>query len=188
MTVRNTYLHATTKLNCESLGFTITKYTVMTAENMRVSKAFQSKTELRWKDYLKWKVNEFNICHVCLHLNFWWGQRFPVVGFELVEFVKLQANVLDRQLEHVPETCQVLGDGPRVCVWVLIHKNCIHTHMSTWAHTYYTCCLYVCHTFLERCCCWSDDSHLHESKYLEYALYVTSLLPFVLNLTSTVVK
>lgn len=73
-------------------------------------------------------------CHVCLHLNFWWGQRFPVVGFELVEFIKLQANVLDRQLEHVPETCQVLGDGPWVCIWVLMHKKShtyTHVHMNT---------------------------------------------------------
>lgn len=57
-----------------------------------------------------------------LHLNFWWGQRFPVVGFELVEFIKLQANVLNRQLEHVPETCQVLGDGSWVRIWVLNDK------------------------------------------------------------------
>lgn len=54
-----------------------------------------------------------------MHLNFWGGQRFPVVRFELVEFIKLQADVLDGQLEHVPETREVLGDGPRVCVRVL---------------------------------------------------------------------
>lgn len=60
---------------------------------------------------------------VCLHLNLRGSQRFPVVGFELVEFIKLQADVLDGQLEHVPETRQVLGDGPRVCVRVLKHKH-----------------------------------------------------------------
>lgn len=75
--------------------------------------------------------NEYDICRVWLYLNFGWGQRFPVVGFELVQFIKLQANVLDRQLEHVPETCQVLGDGSWVCIWVLIHKNKKDTHMST---------------------------------------------------------
>lgn len=58
-----------------------------------------------------------------LHLNFWWGQRFPVVGLELVELVKLQADVLDGQLEHVPEACQVLGDGPRVRLWVLTQQQ-----------------------------------------------------------------
>lgn len=58
-----------------------------------------------------------------LHLNFWWGKRFPVVGLELVEFVELQADVLDGQLEHVPEPCQVLGDRPWVCVWVLMQRK-----------------------------------------------------------------
>lgn len=63
------------------------------------------------------------MCHVHLHLNFWWGQRLPVVGFKLVEFIKLEADVFDGQLEHVPETRQVLGDGPWVCIRVLIHKK-----------------------------------------------------------------
>lgn len=75
------------------------------------------------------------MCHVHLHLNFWWSQRFPVVGFELVEFIKLQANVLDRQLEHVPETCQVLRDGPWVCIWVLIHKHIADVHTCPNEHT-----------------------------------------------------
>lgn len=76
------------------------------------------------------------MCHVHLHLNFWRGQRFPVVGFELVEFIKLQANVLDRQLEHVPETCQVLRDGPWVCIWVLIHKQIADVHTRPNEHTH----------------------------------------------------
>lgn len=47
-----------------------------------------------------------------------------MVGLELVQFVKLQADVLDGQLEHVPEARQVLGDGPWVCVGVLTqHKH-----------------------------------------------------------------
>lgn len=71
-------------------------------------------------EYLAWNRR--------LHLNFWWGQRFPVVGLELVEFVKLQADVLDGQLEHVPEAGQVLGDGPRVRVWVLTRQK--HTRVT----------------------------------------------------------
>lgn len=58
-----------------------------------------------------------------LHLNFWWDQRFPVIGLELVELVKLQADVLNGQLEHVPEPCQVLGDGPWVGIWVLMDRK-----------------------------------------------------------------
>lgn len=77
----------------------------------------------------------FHVCLMCAHLNFWGGQRFPVVGFELVEFVKLQANVLDGQLEHVPETRQILGDGSRVCIWILTY-----THEHKHADKY---CLYA---------------------------------------------
>lgn len=119
-----------------------------------------SKTKLRLDklNLLKMKLNESDICQVCRHLNFWGGQRFPVVGFELVEFIKLQANVLDRQLEHVPETCEVLGDGPRVCVWVLIHKNCktyTHLHMNTHkqSHVVYMLIRHFCSILLQ-----SDDS------------------------------
>lgn len=121
MTVRNTYLHAATKLSCQSSGLVIQSVRQQIACRL----VMHSKTKVRLDefDYLKWESNECDSCHACLHLNFWWGQRFPVVGFELVEFIKLQADVLDRQLEHVPETCQVLGDGPRVCIWVLRHKK-----------------------------------------------------------------
>ena len=98
---------------------------------MLVSKAKHSKTKLRLDklDHLRLRLECTQFVH--LHLNFWWAQRFPVVGFELVEFVKLQTYVLDGQLEHVPETCQVLGDRPRVCVWVLMHKNCRQTQVFT---------------------------------------------------------
>ncbi|TNN42327.1 hypothetical protein EYF80_047498 [Liparis tanakae] len=35
-------------------------------------------------------------------------QGSPAVGSELVELIKLEAYVLDRQLEHIPKTSQVL--------------------------------------------------------------------------------
>lgn len=40
--------------------------------------------------------------------------QLPAVGLEVVEFIKLHADVLDGQLQQVPEPCQVLGCG----VWV----------------------------------------------------------------------
>lgn len=94
---------------------------------MHVSKAFQNKAEL-----MGMALNKCDICSVCLHLNIWGCQRFPVVGFQLVELIKLQANIFDWQLEHIPETCQVLGDGPWVCIGVLKHKDCTHAHLKTY--------------------------------------------------------
>lgn len=41
------------------------------------------------------KENDYFIWKNRLNLNFWRGQRFPVVGLELVEFIKLQADVFD---------------------------------------------------------------------------------------------
>lgn len=57
------------------------------------------------------------------HLDLRRRQRLPVVGFELVQLVELEADVLDGQLQHVPEARQVLGDGPGVRVHVLPSKN-----------------------------------------------------------------
>ena len=47
-------------------------------------------------------------------------QVLPAVGLQLVQLVKFQADVLDGQLEHVPETSQVLRDGPRLGVGLLV--------------------------------------------------------------------
>lgn len=96
-----------------------------------------SKTRLRSNEchHLKWVWNEPNRRRARPHLDFWWGQRFPVVGFELVEFVKLQADVLNRQLEHVPETRQVLGDGPGVRVGVLTRRKSARIHTQVTEHT-----------------------------------------------------
>lgn len=53
------------------------------------------------------------------HLDLQGRQRLPVVRFELVQLVKLEADILDGQLQHVPEASQVLGDGSRMRVGVL---------------------------------------------------------------------
>lgn len=45
--------------------------------------------------------------------------QLPAVGLEVVELVKLHADVLDGQLQQVPEPGQVLGSGTRVGVRVL---------------------------------------------------------------------
>ena len=47
------------------------------------------------------------------------GRRLPVVGLEVVKLVELEADVLDGELEQVPEACQVLGAGPRVGAHIL---------------------------------------------------------------------
>lgn len=57
---------------------------------MHVSKAFQNKAEVK-----RMALDECDFYYVRLHLNLWGCQRFPVVGFELVEFIKLQANIFD---------------------------------------------------------------------------------------------
>ena len=62
-------------------------------------------------------------------------QGFPVVGLQLVQLVKLEADVLDGQLQHIPEPGQVLGDRPRPCVWVLSHHTHTHTHTQRHSHT-----------------------------------------------------
>ena len=54
-----------------------------------------------------------------LYLDRWFFRKLPVVGFELVELVKLQAYVLHGQLQQIPEPGQVLCCGPRVGVHVL---------------------------------------------------------------------
>ena len=45
--------------------------------------------------------------------------QLPAVGLEVVEFIKLHADVLDGQLEQVPEPCQVLGSWTWVGIRVL---------------------------------------------------------------------
>lgn len=57
------------------------------------------------------------LCQCYLSLR--WIHRSPVVGSELVKLIKLEADVLNGQLQHVPETSQVRGHRARVRVWVL---------------------------------------------------------------------
>lgn len=47
------------------------------------------------------------------------GRGLPVAGLELVELVEFEADVLDGELQQVPEACQVLGCGPQVGVHIL---------------------------------------------------------------------
>lgn len=56
---------------------------------------------------------------------FVWGTsvQFPVVGFEVVELIKLEANVFYRELQKVPESCQVLSCGPRVSAHILQERG-----------------------------------------------------------------
>lgn len=49
----------------------------------------------------------------------------PVVGFKVVELIELEADVLDGELQQIPETSQVLGRGPWVGVHIL-HKGGWH--------------------------------------------------------------
>lgn len=46
-------------------------------------------------------------------------RRLPVIGLEVVQLVKFEADVLDRELQQVPETSQVLSCGPRVGIHIL---------------------------------------------------------------------
>lgn len=46
-------------------------------------------------------------------------RRLPLVGLEVVELVELEADVLDGELQQVPETGQVLGGGPGAGVHIL---------------------------------------------------------------------
>lgn len=50
------------------------------------------------------------------HLLF---RKLPVVGLQLVQLVKLHADVFYRELEQIPEAGQVLRRRPRVGVGVL---------------------------------------------------------------------
>lgn len=47
----------------------------------------------------------------------------PVIGLEMVELIELEADVLDGELQQVPETSQVLGCGPRVGVHILTKRR-----------------------------------------------------------------
>lgn len=53
------------------------------------------------------------------YLSFRWINQSPVVGSELVKLIKLEADVLNWQLEHIPETRKVRGYGMRVRIGVL---------------------------------------------------------------------
>lgn len=46
-------------------------------------------------------------------------QGSPVVGSELVKLIKLEANVLDWKLKHIPEASEVGGHRTRVGIWIL---------------------------------------------------------------------
>lgn len=43
----------------------------------------------------------------------------PVIRLEVVELIKLEADVLDGELQQVPETSKVLVCGPRVGIHIL---------------------------------------------------------------------
>lgn len=46
-------------------------------------------------------------------------RRLPLVGLEVVELIELEADVLDGELQQVPETGQVLGGRPGAGVHIL---------------------------------------------------------------------
>lgn len=50
-------------------------------------------------------------------------RRLPLVGLEVVELVKLEADVLDGELQQVPETGQVLGGRPGAGVHILSSRG-----------------------------------------------------------------
>lgn len=54
-----------------------------------------------------------------LYLSLRGVEGSPVAGLELVQFVELQADVLDGELQHVPEAGQILSHRSRVSVGVL---------------------------------------------------------------------
>lgn len=41
----------------------------------------------------------------------------------MVELIELETDVLDGELQQVPETCQVLGCGPRVSIHILTKRG-----------------------------------------------------------------
>lgn len=47
----------------------------------------------------------------------------PVTGLEMVELIELETDVLDGELQQVPETSQVLGCGPRVSIHILTKRG-----------------------------------------------------------------
>lgn len=49
--------------------------------------------------------------------------RLPVIGLEMVEVIKLEADILDGELQQVPETSQVLRCGPRIGVHILAKRG-----------------------------------------------------------------
>lgn len=62
-----------------------------------------------------------------LPLRGWVGScrqnRLPVIRLEMVELIKLEADVLDGELQQVPETCQVLGCGSWIGIRILTKRG-----------------------------------------------------------------
>lgn len=56
---------------------------------------------------------------------FVWGisVQFPIVGFEVIELIELEANVFYWELQKVPESRQVLSCGPWVSIHILHEKD-----------------------------------------------------------------
>lgn len=61
-----------------------------------------------------------------LPLRGWVGScrrhRLPVIGLEMVELIKLEADVLNGELQQVPETSQVLGCGSWIGIRILTKR------------------------------------------------------------------
>lgn len=53
------------------------------------------------------------------HLLLWTVYEPPAVVLDLLQLVKLHGDVVDGELQQVPEASQVLGGGPRHCTGVL---------------------------------------------------------------------
>lgn len=66
---------------------------------------------------LKYDENDLEVAQ---YLLLWFLRKLPVVGFELVELVKLHADVFYGELKQIPEPSQVLCCGPWVGIHVLV--------------------------------------------------------------------
>lgn len=99
-----------------------------TKSNVNV-KQFKKSTSFTWLDslnvvstmngYIWWHHAENRTAYLPVREV----QRSPVVCSELVELVELEADVLDGELKHVPETSEVGGYGPRVGVGILSRSD-----------------------------------------------------------------
>lgn len=59
-------------------------------------------------------------------------EGLPVIGLEMVELVELETDVLDGELQQVPETSQVLGCGPRVSIHILTKRGRRWNWINEW--------------------------------------------------------